>query len=61
MLLTVRKSPVAQLIASKRSCTLVNGMIWGSSSCFDSTEVGIVDEADAMVKREAGIHEEADT
>jgi hypothetical protein len=50
---TVIKSPVAQLITSKRSCTLVNRTVGGSSSCFDSTEVGIVD-AD-------GTADEADT
>ena len=61
--MTIRKSLVVQLITSKRSCTLVNCM---SSSCFDSTEVGIVDAdddtdsdtdgdaSDAMADREVG-------
>lgn len=41
-----RQSLVVQLITSKRSCTLVNCVVGGSSSCVDPTEFGRVD-ADA--------------
>ncbi|KAK0720048.1 hypothetical protein B0H67DRAFT_574919 [Lasiosphaeris hirsuta] len=54
--MAVRKSLVVLLITSKRSYTLVNRIVWGSLSGFDSTnstEVGIVDADEAKTDVDA--------
>lgn len=56
--MTARKSPVVELMTSKRSCVLVNRTVGGSLSFVDLTEVGMVDADGTADKADT---DEADT
>ena len=56
--MTATKSPVMELMTSKRSCVLVNRMVGGSLSFVDLTEVSMVDADGTADEADA---DEADT